>query len=85
MRKWESSEQWKLAGLCRQVDPDAWFPKKGDSNNPAKRICNGFRGVPACPVRAKCLAYALDNREPWGVWGGKGERERAVMLKASRP
>lgn len=85
MRSWESSEEWKLAGLCRQVDPEAWFPAKGDSNTPAKRICNGWRGAPACPVRSRCLKYALDNVEPFGVWGGMGERERSAILKSRRP
>lgn len=84
MRKWESSEEWKLAGLCRQVDPDLWFPAKGDSNNPAKRICKGTRFTPGCPVRARCLEYALGNIEAFGVWGGMGERERAAILKSRK-
>ena len=24
-----------------------------------------------CPVRAECLATALDRQEPWGVWGSE--------------
>lgn len=31
----------------------------------AKRLCLG------CPVRAECLAGALERREPHGVWGGE--------------
>jgi hypothetical protein len=26
-------------------------------------------------VRDKCLKYALENKELWGVWGGKDEAE----------
>ena len=24
-----------------------------------------------CPVRAACLAEAIERSEPWGVWGGE--------------
>jgi WhiB family redox-sensing transcriptional regulator len=34
-------------------------------------------------VRAKCLEYALDNNEQYGVWGGKSEVERRAMRKAA--
>lgn len=34
-----------------------------------------------CPVRALCLAEALDNRIEWGVWGGLTERERRQLLR----
>lgn len=35
----------------------------------AKNLCY------ACPVRRKCLKYALENKELWGVWGGRDEDE----------
>ena len=31
----------------------------------AKAICG------QCPLRANCLADAIDREEPWGVWGGE--------------
>lgn len=34
-----------------------------------------------CPVRAECLAEALDNRIDFGVWGGMTERERRALLR----
>lgn len=35
-----------------------------------------------CPVRARCLADALDTAEGWGIWGGLTlpERLRAIEL-----
>lgn len=35
----------------------------------AKNLCY------SCPVRARCLKYALENKELWGVWGGRDEDE----------
>lgn len=53
---------------------DALFPEGKDQKR-AKAICMG------CPVRAECLAEALDNRIEWGVWGGMTERERRQLLR----
>jgi WhiB family redox-sensing transcriptional regulator len=40
----------------------------------AKRICQ------ACPALAACREHALRVREPYGVWGGLSEDERASAL-----
>lgn len=66
---------WMADGLCRQVDGEVWFPEKGSSNRDAKRVCM------ACPVRAECLQYALDNGEQYGVWGGLSVAERIKLRK----
>lgn len=71
-------------GVCSSVWPDLWFPGKSESARPAKRICNGFRASPPCPVLDRCLAYALKHDIRFGVWGGMSERERG-RLKGHRP
>lgn len=58
---------------CRK-DPDQMFVK-GRAQHDAKQVC-----MP-CPLRAACLAEALDNRIEFGVWGGKTERERRALLR----
>src|SRR5690606_24420303 len=63
---------WTEDALCAQVDPELFFPEKGASTTGAKSVCA------ACPIAAECLAYALDNGEEYGVWGGKSARERAA-------
>ena len=37
-----------------------------------------------CPVRAECLAGALERREPWGVWGGQLFLQ-GVVIPRKRP
>lgn len=66
-------EDWPLQAKCRGMN-DALFPEGKDQKR-AKSICMG------CPVRAQCLAEALDNRIEWGVWGGMTERERRQLLR----
>ncbi|SED70806.1 WhiB family transcriptional regulator [Ruania alba] len=44
---------------------DLWFAERTDEIERAKALCT------ECPLRAECLAGALERREPWGVWGGE--------------
>ena len=60
--------------LCAEIDPELWFPEKGQPNRPAKQVCA------SCPVRTACLQYALEHSERFGVWGGLSERERRRLL-----
>lgn len=69
-------ESWQALGLCREVDPELFFPEKGcNTVDDARRICGG------CDVRQECLSYALDNNERFGVWGGMTERERKKLQR----
>jgi WhiB family redox-sensing transcriptional regulator len=50
---------------CRVADAELWFAESPADVEAAKALCQD------CPVRAACLAGALERREPWGVWGGE--------------
>lgn len=62
--------EWMAAAPCLGVDPDVFFPTRGQSVDQAKAICA------TCPAIVQCLDYALANNERHGVWGGRSERER---------
>jgi hypothetical protein len=66
---------WQGRAKCRDVDTTMFYPEKenGGYTDSAKRVCE------PCPVRDECLEYALDNREPFGVWGGLSTRERDTL------
>ncbi len=66
---------WADDARCLQADPEIFFPEKGGSTREAKRICVD------CPVRGDCLAYALENDERFGIWGGLSERERRKLKR----
>jgi WhiB family redox-sensing transcriptional regulator len=51
--------------LACGTSPDLFFAESPLDVARAKELCAG------CPVRAACLAEALDRGEPWGVWGGE--------------
>lgn len=67
-------QEWVSKAACRKVNPDELFVQ-GAAQHRAKAVCGG------CPVKAECLADALDNRIEFGVWGGMTERERRALLK----
>jgi len=70
---------YRMAGICNQTDPDAFFPERGEPTGPARAICN------RCPVRAECLTWALLNDEPHGVWGATSSQERhQLRVEADR-
>jgi WhiB family redox-sensing transcriptional regulator len=66
--------QWTDQASCAYLDPEELFVE-GAAQNRAKTVCQ------ACPVRTECLAYALDHRIEFGVWGGATERERRAILR----
>ena len=76
----EDRPAWQDSALCAQSDPDAWYPsaetdeqKTGVGPAKVKALCD------ICPVRAECLAAALENDEQHGIWGGTTPQERRKM------
>ena len=69
------THNWRDKAACKGVDPDLFFPQRGDSIREAKEVCQG------CVVRLDCLEYALVNGENLGIWGGYSERERRRMRR----
>ena len=68
---------WQDRGLCAQVDAALFHPEKGGTGPAAAlRVCA------ACEVRARCLEWALETGQRWGVLGGTAERERRKMIAA---
>jgi WhiB family redox-sensing transcriptional regulator len=63
-------EVWAGA-VCAQVDPELFFPEKGEPTRAAKTVCA------ACPVRAACLTAFGDL--PHGVVAGLSVAERRVL------
>ncbi len=53
-------------------------PTRRDREAEAKAVCQ------RCPVIDACRRHALQVAEPYGVWGGLSEEERADQLRAQR-
>lgn len=68
---------WMANGLCREIDPDLFFPEPGDEAPYAKAVCR------ACDVETECLAYAMNDLTLQGIWGATSPRMR-IRLSAVR-
>jgi len=74
---------WMRDALCREYADVTWFPTSGlcgDSDAP-ESVCS------RCLVRSECLAYALENRIDYGIWGGMTApgRRRVLAERDGRP
>jgi WhiB family transcriptional regulator, redox-sensing transcriptional regulator len=76
--RWGDTEdgRWRRWAACRKVPTAVFFPAGNFARwdeKQAKTVCA------TCPVQADCLAFALENDEAFGVWGGLNERERRAL------
>ncbi|MQA12938.1 MAG: WhiB family transcriptional regulator [Pseudonocardiaceae bacterium] len=75
--RWE----WQLHAACVGLGSEVFFHPSGERGaqrsaraERAKAVCR------SCPVIRECREHALAAREPYGVWGGLTEEERADVL-----
>ena len=73
--------EWQYEGSCRSMDSEMFFhpdgergPRRRNRENAAKAICA------SCPVIQACRTHALAVQEPYGIWGGMSEDDRATIL-----
>ena len=68
-----SGDSWVMSASCSGVG-DSLLPEAVEQRR-ILELCA------SCPVRLNCLAEALDDRIPWGVWGGMTEHARRAVLR----
>ncbi len=71
---------WRHAALCRDEDPELFFPigtagPAATQVDAAKVVCR------RCPVVEPCLTWALETGQDAGVWGGTSEDERRALKR----
>ena len=74
---------WQQNGACRTGDATDFYPPMHNESKHerlarerrAKSICA------ACPVRRRCLEYAIAADERYGIWGGLTKDERRTLRR----
>lgn len=69
---------WTRLAACLGLPDDLFFPDDDGGGNhalEAKKVCVD------CPVRLKCLDYAIRTRTEHGIWGGFGRDTRLHLAR----
>jgi WhiB family redox-sensing transcriptional regulator len=75
---------WQLHAACRGMASSFFFHPEGERGPArARREAQAKAVCFECPAMAACRAHALQVHEPYGIWGGLSEGERAQMLALS--
>lgn len=64
---------------CKDVDPELFFPEKGQSQRGNDAILTCF----SCPVRSDCRDYRQRTNTNYGIWAG--EYTKRVTSDPSQP
>lgn len=74
------SDWWNKAA-CREMGSDLFFdPYDETCHARAERVSLAKTICRQCAVLTDCREYALQQGEPYGIWGGLSEHERALQL-----
>jgi WhiB family transcriptional regulator, redox-sensing transcriptional regulator len=85
LRPIASSWEWQFSAACKDLPSETFFHPDGERGPSRKnRIKNAKTICASCPVIKECLDHALNVQEPFGIWGGKSEEERAELLSTRK-
>jgi WhiB family transcriptional regulator, redox-sensing transcriptional regulator len=72
---------WMGRGVCQDLsveDKEQFFASTARGQEQAAAHCA------RCPVQQRCLSFAVETRQQFGVWGGRTERQlRALVRQAA--
>lgn len=72
---------WQTRAACRGMDSAVFFHPAAERDDARRqRIADAKKICWRCPALAACREHALRVREPYGIWGGLSEDERATAL-----
>ena len=79
------SYAWQWEGACMGADSSVFFSPEAERGlKRARREENAKAVCARCPVIEQCREHALAVQEPYGVWGGLSEDERAQIVQARK-
>lgn len=72
------ARDWRHRAACRDADPEIFFPVAESGPALARAEAEALDYCAVCPVRAQCLAFALDVL-PYGIAGGMTAAQRRTL------
>lgn len=80
----EGAGDWRHSAVCRDVDPDLFFPVGDEGDLVAAQVADAKRVCGGCPAVTRCLDWALSTGQDEGVWGGTTPAERRALRRSPR-
>lgn len=75
-----ATSDWRSRSACLDENPELFFPI-GTTGPAVTQVDEAKRVCGQCEVRAQCLAWALEENQDHGVWGGLSEDERRSLRR----
>jgi len=81
----DTDTSWQDQGACRgtlKLAPEAFYPEHGSgagAYREGRKVCEG------CPVRERCLEFAIVNHIGTGLWGGHSPVQRRQIWRRHVP
>lgn len=72
----DTDMSWQDEAACKGLGVD-FFPEVGFN----KMVKVALAVCAKCPVRERCLQFALDNKIEHGIWGGKTAANRSTIRR----
>ena len=69
---------WRSRANCLGIDPEIFYPKRGESTAAARSMCE------ACPVQKECRESAVYGEMVFGILGNTSPNQRAAMRSDNR-
>lgn len=66
---------WRNEAVCKDTDPELFFPV-GTTGQALLQIDRAKEVCGECPVKVRCLDFAIETNQDSGIWGGTSEEER---------
>ncbi len=81
-----------LDANCKDAPSELFYPVVTEDDRPDDGLfadtvdfyAEGKVYCASCPLREQCLAYAVENRERYGLWGGLSPLERRRIDRRAR-
>jgi WhiB family redox-sensing transcriptional regulator len=79
LHPFDEDPNWADDAACKG-STELFYPERGDNAavKEAKKICA------ICPIKQKCLDYALWHNERIGIWGGTTDRDRERIKQQAK-
>jgi WhiB family redox-sensing transcriptional regulator len=72
-------QEWRIFAACGGAAALFYKTDLESAEQTPHRVTKAKSVCKTCPVRPQCAAHALAVAEPYGIWGGFTEGERALL------